>query len=100
DRPHQAWARFVRARLDRRQPREALDHRVVGRLLGIGPLFAETADRDIDDLRRYGTNRLLAAPEPLGDAGTEVLDEDIRTGDQPHYGLQPGRSLQVEDDRA
>src|SRR6516165_1016217 len=66
----------VRTGLHRREPCEALDDRVVGRLCRIRPLLAKPADRDIDDLWRDRANRVLPYPEALGDTGAEVLDKD------------------------
>src|SRR6516164_10962767 len=77
DRAQQPRTDVVRTGLHRREPCEALDDRVVGRLCRKGPLLAKPADRDIDDFWRDPANRIFADSEALGDTGTEVLDKDI-----------------------
>ena len=49
-------ARLVRARLDRSEPREALNHGIISRLFGIRAHLAKPADRDVNDLRRRGAH--------------------------------------------
>src|SRR6516165_2216650 len=83
DRAEQPWAHLVGTRLHRRKPRKALDHRVVGRFFGIWAILAKAAARDIDDLWRGGAHRLLPDPETVGNAGTEVLDENIGSSGKP-----------------
>jgi hypothetical protein len=90
----------VRAALDARQPRQRLDQRIVDRLLGEWALLAEAADRHIDDGRRQRPHRLLTEAHAVDHPGAEVLDEDIRRGDQPLQCLHTGRRLQVQHNRA
>jgi hypothetical protein len=39
---------------------------------------------------------LRAEPEPLRDTRPEALDQDVRGRDQPAYGVEPSRVLQIE----
>src|SRR5215475_762419 len=100
DRTQQPRACLIGARLHRREARKALDDRVVGGLLRIGPDLAEAADRDIDDLWRDGANGLLADAEAISHAGSEVLHKYIGAGGEAQQRITTPRRLQVEDDRA
>jgi hypothetical protein len=100
DGAHQARRRLVRARLHGGEAAERLDQRVVDRLLGVGPGLAEAADGDVDDAGRRGAHRRLAEAHALGDAGAEVLHEDVGARGQAQQRLHRRRVLQVERDRA
>ena len=61
---------------------------------------AESLDRRIDQARVDLTQRLPGEPEPIDDARTEILDEDVDAGHQIGEDLLPLVALHVEGDAA
>ena len=77
DGAHQARPLPIRAGLHRGEARHRLDQRIVDRLVRVGAVLAEAADRHVDDRRRHRADRRLADADALGDAGPEILHEDV-----------------------
>src|ERR1019366_797328 len=76
------------------------DHRIVNALFDIRALLAEAADRNVDKIRFYTPQLMLADAHSLGAARPEVLHEHIGAGDQM---LQHGESamvLEIDRDRS
>ena len=86
-------------RLDVRKTAQGLDDRVVDPFVPVGAALAEPADRDVDDVRAAGPDRVLPDPHPLDRAGAEVLDEHVRRLDQPVEQPPAEIGLEVEHDR-
>ncbi len=86
--------------LDRGEPRDRLDHRIVNPLIGVRAAFAEAAYRNIDEVRLDRAQRRLADSHALGDAGAMVLHEQIGARDHPLEQFQAARIAQVERHRA
>jgi hypothetical protein len=63
---------------DRHQAALGLEDEVVA-----GPVVAEAADRAVDQLRVLARELLVPGAEPLGGAGPEVLDHDVRVAGEP-----------------
>ena len=72
----------VRLAGDRHDARHALDHEVIARPLGIGPVLAEAGDRAIDELRVDGFQAVIVEAIFLQAAHLEVLDHHIGLGRQ------------------
>ena len=100
DGAHEPRALLVRARLHRGEAGERLHERIVDGLLRIGADFAEARHRNVDDPRRHGADRVLADPEPLDDAGPEILHEDVGPGGDAQQRRASRVGLQVEHHRA
>ena len=86
--------------VERGEPGIALQQGPVGDGARFGPSAPKTGGRDIDQLGVECPQGLGAEPQPLHDAGREILDQHIRFG-----GQRPGDGdglllLQVEDDAA
>ena len=100
DGPHQPGPGVVGAALDRRQPGERLNQRVIDRALGIGAAIAKAADRDIDDLRRDLPHHVFAQANALDDAGAHVLDEHIGALQQLLHQIHAALVFGIDRDRA
>jgi hypothetical protein len=100
DGTHEPRPLMIGAALDAGEARQRLDQRIVHRLLRERPLLAEAADRDVDDVRRQRPHLGFAEAHPLDHPAAEILDEHIRTRDQPLQSLHPVQGLQVQHDRA
>ncbi len=95
---HEPRARVVGAGLDRSEAGHGLHQGIVDGLVAVGASVAEARDRDVDDAGRDRADRLLAGADALGDAGPEVLHEDVgRLGERQQRGA-PSLRFQVEDD--
>ena len=64
------------------RPRGRLRHRLEAFVVAVRAVGAEPLDRGIDDARVELLDRVVAEPEPLHDAGAEVLGDDIGLLDQ------------------
>jgi hypothetical protein len=60
-----------------------------------GPFLAIAADRAVDEARIEHARVLETEPQPLDDAGAEVLDEHVGAGDQLPQGPHVALALQV-----
>src|SRR5690606_6777168 len=97
------------ARLDRRSARraghahhtgETLGDEVVAGSLRVRPVGPEAGDAGVDDRWSDLAQRLVVDPQPGGDAGPVVLDDDVGLGDEVEEVLLVGGVTQVEDDAA
>ena len=78
-------------------PPSAWIDRVVARLIAPRARLAEAGDRAVDQPRpSRPTTRLVAEPQPLHRAGTEVLDQHVGAIEQPLEDRRARRLLQVE----
>ena len=82
DRAHHARLAGRIIGLDVGKPAQRLNHRVVDPLTGIGPGFAEAADRHENDVRPDFADDILAQSHPFDRAGTEVLHQERRRSRQ------------------
>ena len=57
---------------------------------------AEPGDRAVDEARVRGPHRVVSEPEPIHDAGPEVLDEHVGVTHEVESGLDPRSRLQIE----
>ena len=62
-------------------------------------LRAEPGERRVDDVGVHTANVFVAEPEPVHDAGPEVLDEHVRLGGQTPHDVDALRRLDVDRDR-
>ena len=83
DRAHKPGSRVIGAALDAGQSGEGLDERVVDRFAGPVALEPEPRYGGVYDIGAYGPHGCFAQADPLGDAGSEVLNEDVRRFAQP-----------------
>ncbi len=63
-------------------------------------VLAPAGEPAVDQLRVAGHDVLGAEPEPLGDAGPERLEQDVRLLGQPQHQLDALGRLQVDGDGA
>src|SRR5215470_11407142 len=68
---------------DRHEAGYALRDEIESALLSIGPVLSVPRDRRVHDSRVDRGDRFVAEAELLENAGTEVLDEDVRLARQP-----------------
>ena len=80
----------VDAGLAGRQPRLALNHRVVDPALAVRAVGAEAGQVGIDDVGAKGSDVLEGDAEAFGHPGPEVLDEHVGFG---HQVAQDGQTL-------
>ena len=73
-------------------------HGIVTLVVGIGTAGTETGQSRIDQLGMTVTEAIIVDAQPPGDAGPEVLDDNIGKLRQPLGFVQAFRGLQVEDD--
>ena len=100
DGAHQARPLRVGPGLHGGQAAQRLDQRVENRLVGEGALEAEAGDGDVNQARVDLPQGVVAQTEAVGDAGAEVLQEDVGIANQALHRLQPLRGLEIEGDGA
>ena len=83
---------------DRHAAAIALGHDVEGGAVAVGTFFAESGHAAGDDARVDRIERRVVDAEPLGHAGAEVVDDDIRLGRKLVKKGAPFRPLQVDAD--
>jgi hypothetical protein len=77
-----------------------LHERVVARFRSEWPRAAVGADRAVDEPRVARSEHVGAEPEPLGEAGAEALEEDVRPVGQPEDDLPTALVRQGDRERA
>ena len=77
DRDAESEGRTVGGAGDAHEPGLALNHRVVSRLRAARPRLAEPGDRAVHETRTPRRDRVVAKPQALHRAGTEVLDQHV-----------------------
>src|SRR5581483_10054266 len=75
---------------------QGLDHGIVGALARIRSVFPESAYRNVDDIGANRADIILAEPEALGSAGSEVMDEDVGGLDELFQDRAPVGRFQVD----
>ena len=93
-------ARLAVHRLERREPRDRLDHVVVGGLVSVWTRTAESPGPAVDDSRIACAHRGVVEPEPIDRPRAHVVHERVRAREEPHHGLQAAGVLQIEHDAA
>ena len=81
---------------ERHQAALALGDLVVPGAAALGTVVAEPADPQDDEARVELVQALDGEAEPVEDAGTEVLEEDVGPGHQPRQDVASGVALEVE----
>ena len=79
---------------------ERLHDDVVGRLVAVGAVLPEAADRAPDQRGLLGPELRRRQSQPLAHAGAEVLDHDVAFERQPPHDVDARRRLHVDHDRA
>ena len=86
----------VLALVFRHQASERLQHWVHGRAVGHRAALAETADRDVDDLRLRGRDRVVAETKALDNARAETLHENVGAAQQPPQDRLAAVAFQIQ----
>ena len=79
------------------RPRGRLRHRLEAFVVAVRAVRPEPLDRGIDDARVELLDRVVAEPEPLHDAGAEVLGDDIGLFDHAAGDFLAFVGLQIDD---
>lgn len=79
-------------------PRDRLDHHVVGGQLGRRALGPEAADCGVDEPRVLAPQHVPADAEPVEHARAEVLEHDVRLAREAAEGRGAALALEVEHD--
>ena len=85
---------------DRHEPADRLDHEVVPGPVRRRSVGAVAADREVDEVGVQLPQRVVIETETSEGARPEILDEDVRVGQQPAQDLGAGGLAQVEPDGA
>ena len=85
---------------DRHQPADGLDDEVVAGPVGRRAARSVARDREVDEPRVERPQRLVVEPEPGEAIAPEVLDQDVRVGQQPAQDRRAVGALEVEAEAA
>ena len=85
---------------DRHQPADGLDDEVVAGPVGRRAARSVARDREVDEPRVQGPERLVVEAEPGEAIAPEVLDQDVGVGQQPAQDGRAVRVLEVEAEAA
>ena len=100
DNPKHARAARVGIALNRGQPGEGLDHRIVGPFMDVRTTLAETADRTIDQAVVLRAKILVPQSARLRAAGLHGMNEDVSGAGQAMHYFAPARMVEVDADTA
>jgi hypothetical protein len=95
-----AQRRRLRTACDAHHAGHALDDLIVRGQVAQRSILPEAGDGAVDQSRIVTAQRIEAKPEPIHDAGSEILDDDGRGAHQPSQDLLAARMLEVERYRA
>ncbi len=85
---HHPGAPGIPVALNIRKAGHSLDHRIIGPLVGIGPLGPIASDRYVDYVASNRSYYFFAETYPLSDSGTEVMNEYLCSSYQPLKDLE------------